>query len=381
MDTSQPYDDEIDLFQLFETIWQGKWLIIAITALFGAGGLGFIVLGPSSYQGSVVLQPQSSAYISRFSALNDIPSLTDQVLDANGNAIPGKFITNERLLDIFIREFNDYRELRQAVTAVSPAALDGGFDSQEDRERAIIALARDFTLAAPGKNETAHSIQFEGADPDEIRAVLARAVADINRSVAQATRVNIENLRESTRVGIMNEIEQVQSTLDSKIRAYQYEVAGTVAYLREQAAIARELGIVQGDVGSPRDQAGVSVTVETQRPFYTRGYRAIEKEIALIEGRSPESYGYYIEGYRDLVERRELLLTDTRVGQIDRALDQLPLGDDFQAVIIDLDLMDIESKTKAPLILALSIVLGGMVAVLYVLIRSGFQNYQARKTH
>ena len=380
MDTSQPYDDEIDLFQLFETIWQGKWLIISITALFGAGGLGFIVLGPSSYQGSVVLQPQSSAYISRFSALNDIPSLTDQVLDANGNAIRGKFITGERLLDIFIREFNDYRELRQAVTAVSPAVLEADFDSQEDRERVIIALARDFTLA-PGKNETAHSIQFEGTDPDEIRAILNRAVADINRSVAQATRVNIENLRESTRVGIMNEIEQVQSTLDSKIRAYQYEVAGTVAYLREQAAIARELGIEQGDVGSPRDQAGVSVTVETQRPFYTRGYRAIEKEIALIEGRSPESYGYYIEGYRDLVERRELLLTDTRVGQIDRALDQLPLGEDFQAVIIDLDLMDIESKTKAPLILALSIVLGGMVAVLYVLIRSGFQNYQARKTH
>ena len=28
-----PYDDEIDLFQLFETIWDGKWLIVAITAL------------------------------------------------------------------------------------------------------------------------------------------------------------------------------------------------------------------------------------------------------------------------------------------------------------------------------------------------------------
>ena len=25
------YDDEIDLFDLFATVWQGKWLIIAIT--------------------------------------------------------------------------------------------------------------------------------------------------------------------------------------------------------------------------------------------------------------------------------------------------------------------------------------------------------------
>jgi len=34
------YDDEIDLFELFETLWDGKWLIsafVAISVLLGGG--------------------------------------------------------------------------------------------------------------------------------------------------------------------------------------------------------------------------------------------------------------------------------------------------------------------------------------------------------
>ncbi|MGL4959466.1 MAG: Wzz/FepE/Etk N-terminal domain-containing protein, partial [Plesiomonas sp.] len=33
----QVHDDEIDLRELFAVIWQGKWLIIAITAVFAIG--------------------------------------------------------------------------------------------------------------------------------------------------------------------------------------------------------------------------------------------------------------------------------------------------------------------------------------------------------
>ena len=34
-------DDEIDLRELFSVIWQGKWLIIAITAVFAIGSVVF----------------------------------------------------------------------------------------------------------------------------------------------------------------------------------------------------------------------------------------------------------------------------------------------------------------------------------------------------
>ena len=39
--------DEIDLVQFIEMVWDGKWKIIAITAAFVAGVLGFRGLGPA----------------------------------------------------------------------------------------------------------------------------------------------------------------------------------------------------------------------------------------------------------------------------------------------------------------------------------------------
>lgn len=50
--------DEIDLLQLIETIWDGKWRIIAITAACLAGVFGFQVLGPApSFVATTEIKP------------------------------------------------------------------------------------------------------------------------------------------------------------------------------------------------------------------------------------------------------------------------------------------------------------------------------------
>lgn len=50
-------DDEIDLRQLFATLWEGKWLIIAITFLFAAGGVAYAMYKPDIYEASVLMAP------------------------------------------------------------------------------------------------------------------------------------------------------------------------------------------------------------------------------------------------------------------------------------------------------------------------------------
>ena len=57
MDDIQP-GDEIDLIQLIETIWNGKWKIIAITASCVMGVLGFQILGPApSFVATTEIKP------------------------------------------------------------------------------------------------------------------------------------------------------------------------------------------------------------------------------------------------------------------------------------------------------------------------------------
>lgn len=55
----KPYrqDDEIDLRELFETFWRGKWLIMAITVVFAAGGVAYALYKPNVYQANVLLAP------------------------------------------------------------------------------------------------------------------------------------------------------------------------------------------------------------------------------------------------------------------------------------------------------------------------------------
>ena len=50
-------EDEIDLRELFSVIWQGKWLIIAITAVFAIGSVIFAIKQPNIYKSEALLAP------------------------------------------------------------------------------------------------------------------------------------------------------------------------------------------------------------------------------------------------------------------------------------------------------------------------------------
>jgi uncharacterized protein involved in exopolysaccharide biosynthesis len=49
--------DEIDLRELFSVIWQGKYLIIAITAIFAIGSVIFAIKQPNIYKSEALLAP------------------------------------------------------------------------------------------------------------------------------------------------------------------------------------------------------------------------------------------------------------------------------------------------------------------------------------
>ena len=50
-------DDEIDLRELFAVIWQGKWIIIAITTLFAVASVVYAINQPNIYKSEALLAP------------------------------------------------------------------------------------------------------------------------------------------------------------------------------------------------------------------------------------------------------------------------------------------------------------------------------------
>jgi uncharacterized protein involved in exopolysaccharide biosynthesis len=62
-------DDEIDLRELASAIWQGKWLIICITAIFSVASVFYALSVPDEYNSTVLLAPAASSGASGLSRL------------------------------------------------------------------------------------------------------------------------------------------------------------------------------------------------------------------------------------------------------------------------------------------------------------------------
>ena len=115
----QQHDDEIDLRQLFANLWAGKWLIIAVTFLFAAGGVAYALYKPNIYQASVLLAPASEeSGISGISGqLGGLASLAGINLGGGGSnqTVIAKEVLRSRA---FLADFIDRHNLAVPLMAV-----------------------------------------------------------------------------------------------------------------------------------------------------------------------------------------------------------------------------------------------------------------------
>ncbi|KZX84997.1 lipopolysaccharide biosynthesis protein [Oleiphilus sp. HI0009] len=56
-----PYDDEIDLLELWRVLMRGKWIIIGFTAIFSVASVFYALSLPNMYKSTAVLAPAESA--------------------------------------------------------------------------------------------------------------------------------------------------------------------------------------------------------------------------------------------------------------------------------------------------------------------------------
>lgn len=96
----QQYDDEIDLFELFQTLWQQKWLILSTTLIAPVLAYVFTVLMPYKsdyYQGSVTIElatiqvnsEASSQVVQVIEPLNDLAQLVPSLTSVSATAPRG----------------------------------------------------------------------------------------------------------------------------------------------------------------------------------------------------------------------------------------------------------------------------------------------------
>jgi LPS O-antigen subunit length determinant protein (WzzB/FepE family) len=376
-DTKPHYDDEIDLVELFQTIWDGKWKIIATTFIAAIIGVVFSVVKPNSFEVSTPIQIGKQSVFLQYTPLNDLLKKEGMLFDNETNP-NGYSIDSDSIFKQFVIEFNNYEELIDAVSSSEYVKETIKDYDDIDKNKALIEFAKSFELRAPSKNDENWFLFFEWPDDIEGVRILNDAMQKMLLNIRNDSKSDIDVLATAIEIRNTQELE----ILRNELRLIQEKIIDRnkkrIQYLIEQSEIAKELGIetnrLDANALSQSSQNGISLSVSSNDvPFYLRGYRAIDKEISLIQMRTEEEKLLSASGYLEIKEKIFSLEKDLSSSQLRNASEVIAIDDPNDWVEFDLAIAEIKSQKKTILYVALSIVIGGIIGAIYVLISSAIR--------
>jgi len=175
------YDDEIDLWELWETIWSGRWLIVVVTGVFTLGGVTYALLAQEWYKADVVLAPANKqagagGALAQFGGLASLAGIS---LPGAGEGEPVAVLKSKDFARSFITDLN-----------VMPMLLeDADFgDKKPDIRDAVKVFDTQIRTVTEDKKSGLVTLSVRWKDPDtaaEWANVLVKRLNDRLRTQAQ----------------------------------------------------------------------------------------------------------------------------------------------------------------------------------------------------
>jgi len=321
------YDDEIDLIALFKIIWDGKKKILLITIISFFVGFVYNSLIPVNYTISLTIKPSKPIEFLKLENINKL------IKSNQSNQSNQSIQSNQLYLDKFINELDDYEEFLLNIQNTKIIQEHFSKINIEDQEKELFKYAKLLEIVSPKKNEKNYIINFTWHNSEEAQKILQDTLNLTSKNLKKRIDLELEQLLEFEKRLILNA---------DRIR---------LDYLREQSAIAKELNITDNQIDNINlSQSSVSLNINTADiAYYLRGYKAIDKEIELIKNR----------------DYQNLKLIEQEINSFKAQNIQLA---DYNVYFMDVKLL---KDTK--LILVISILLGFIVGIFYVLISNAFQ--------
>ena len=279
---SHPFeDDTIDLYELWITLWNKRWIVISVTILAALGSVVFALLQTPIYKAKVFILPPKA---------EDVQSLNlrehgrqkewSYNLESEGVfAIFKKNLSSRNIQKKFIKEYGLMKILDSNHT---PGMRD------ED-------IYDAFSLMLQIED---NSISIELYDP-EVAAQWA------NNYVKYVDIETIRQLVGNVRKSNLNRIRDIEYTIGSKRQMAKQRRQDKILVYVEAKNIALILGVKDRVDTTNVVQYNQLNTSTGNNPLYYRGSRALMAEINILTNRNTDDP--FIHGLRDLQEELALL--------------------------------------------------------------------------
>ena len=326
------YDDEIDLIALFKIIWNGKIKILLITIISFLVGLGYNSQISRNYLNSLTIKPSDNREFVKYDNIQKLIGSNQSNQSDQSNQSNQSSQSSQSSLVRFINELEDYEEFLLSIKNTKKIQEDILKLNIEDQEIELFKYAKLLEIK-PKKEEENYTIDFKWHDPDEAKKILQETLNLTSKNLKRSIALELSQLLEFEKKLLINkDVERLD-------------------YLKEQSAIAKELNIIDNQIDNVNlSQSNVSLNISTADiAYYLRGYKAIDKEIELIENRDHQNLKFIEQEINDLKNT------------------------EIEFVKYNVYLMNIKSLKNTKLILVISILLGLIVGIFYVLISNAFK--------
>ena len=376
--------NEIDLIEVIIIIWKNKLKIAAITFIFMvlSATLYFLIKPPLKAKTEIL--PINIFENNLYSAYNSL--VAPQASGDEEEVLYQKrlnIIDKNYLLNLFLEELQTKEIVMEAIKKFKLINQSKFNDDNKYLDK-VEKYALELDLLRPinvddsqiGETRLNWAIEFEINDKEKWEDTLSFIDNEINKNIQNYLTINFNTTLNNLKLLDQFKIEDLNQKIEFVKNDYDIETSNRLAFLNEQASIARELNIKNNTLEVENfntSSGGVISNLQTAKPYYMRGYSMIEKEIELIETRINKDA--FTKNLLDLEKQRRDLLEDKSLERIEKLFSSTPIinGNNFKAAEIVYKDTEYEASFSLIKLVLLSGIFGIIFGMFYVLVSNAIQ--------
>ena len=367
-------NNKIDLFEIFQILWNGKWTIIASITFAFLIGFFYASSQPVFYKVTTPIQSGKTSVFIDYTSINDV--LQENKLLLSDENLDGYEVNASTIFQIFISEFNDYNEMidvlgNNAIVTSNLKDLDS-----DQKKQSLLNKAKLFVIKPPVRKGKTYNITFEWNDADEGLKLLEEAMVQTLYSVKKSLISDIDILATSLDMKTQRKLEILNNEIDLIELTHKEKINKHLQFLTEQSAIAKELGLETNNLDAQslsQSTPGLTISLSSV-PFYLRGSNAIDKEIDLIKNRTNQVQLLMADGYIEAKQNILRVENNPASSQLRSANKTVKNDNPNDWIEYNLGLSDVKIKNNKMIYLIFSILIGAALSILYVFISNVVRN-------
>ena len=363
--------EEIDLFELFDVLWNKKKKIILVTLIATVIGILISFISPKSYEVTTKLSPAKDYVFIKYFDLNKELKKNEFDYSLSGGGV----------FSLFIKEFQDYEELRSTLNEqdiINDIVLNNLKDIEKND--LVNSSIKNFNIIEPDKNNNNWRLRFVWSDVKTGTEIIKTSLELVKENLKNNILADLNQFIVS--LDFQNDLntERLLIQINTLLKTEKLNIKKRSLYLKEQALIARSLGIAKNTLDDTevvrQDLPSMDFNInESSMPDYLRGYEVLEKENSFLLERTDEDILTLSNGYIDLFTQLEQLKSDILPSQL-KEISSILLQDDVNSWIeYDFSLADIKSlHISLTKYIFISSLFGFIFISLYILLANSYFN-------